>query len=294
MNEQTAKQKEPSVTSDIGAYALVPLWLIESVSASALRLFSYLAAAHADKRGKAYPSRKTMARALHVSTDTVDRALKELAAADALTWEHRPSPDGDWTSSLYTLRFVRPGSRIDAPTPSRTDAATGSRTDAAPEPILTLNRDDVEPVEPEDPTGLNDETSIGLVVPTALSQTVDPADAKNSRPATPARGRSNGRLRDLSTALEKADRRRKDAGNRLARYEGIKSRKNPAYEALWVESNAAWAEYWELGGTVGTDGVDMRPAAIAAREAETPRAPPAAETPNPAFVDRSAKTLRRD
>ena len=50
------------VRSDIGPYAIVPLWLLETgVSGQAVRLYALLAAKYADKHGAGYPSRKALA-----------------------------------------------------------------------------------------------------------------------------------------------------------------------------------------------------------------------------------------
>ena len=71
------------------------------------------------------PGRPTRARRLHKhSTDTVDRALKELVAVGAVTVEHRR----DGTRQLTNRYLVRTG-RIHAATP--TPAVAPGRTNAA-------------------------------------------------------------------------------------------------------------------------------------------------------------------
>lgn len=119
--------------SDIGPYCIAPLWLAESVSANALKAFVIIAAAHADRNtGEGFPSRKRWAAECSFSVDTLDRAIKELESAGALSKEPRQTAFGDQDSNVYTVQFLRPGSRTDAATPSRTGAATGGGTGAAP------------------------------------------------------------------------------------------------------------------------------------------------------------------
>lgn len=102
-------------------FSIVPEWLLTAeVSANAVRLYGLLVR-YADKEGHAHPSRRTLGKRIHVSPDTIDRALKELVAIGAVEVEHRRDESGDLTSNAYILR---PGGRKDAATRGRTDAAT--------------------------------------------------------------------------------------------------------------------------------------------------------------------------
>ena len=127
--------------SDIGRYAIIPEWLLDAgVSSTAIRLFATLAAKFADRDSdEATPSRATLASALGgCSTDTIDRATRELIAIGAIAVEQR-FIGSEPTSNRYMLFFaapetsadLRPPSRMDAGTGSRMDAGTGSRMDAA-------------------------------------------------------------------------------------------------------------------------------------------------------------------
>lgn len=107
--------RRPGVTSDIGPFAIVPMWLIDAgVSGNALRLFTALAGWYTDRdTGKAHPSRSTLAKRIGVSTATVDRAAGELAELGAIAIEPRfersdGEASGRQTSNVYTLRFVQP------------------------------------------------------------------------------------------------------------------------------------------------------------------------------------------
>lgn len=122
-------------------FAIVPEWLleVEDLSAVAVRLYAVLDR-FADSGGRSFPSRRALAEKLHVkSVDTVDRAMKELVAAGAVSVTKRFDDAGDPTSSLYTVHRTPPEkvAARERP-PSRTDAATqpqesgdGGRTDAA-------------------------------------------------------------------------------------------------------------------------------------------------------------------
>jgi hypothetical protein len=137
-----------SLKSDVGPLAVVPLRLLVAagVSDRAVRLFGLLSAKYCDRDGICWPSRKTLAADLGVSTDSVDRALAELTSAGFVAVSRRRLPSGDLTSNRYQLRYAAaekanvlaagltrtpsrtraatPGGRATAATPSRTAAAT--------------------------------------------------------------------------------------------------------------------------------------------------------------------------
>lgn len=84
-------------------FAIVPAYvLFSNVSANAVRLFAVLNR-YANKRGQAWPSRKTLGQLLDVSVATIDRAKDELVELGALHVENRQGPNGDPTSNIYTL-----------------------------------------------------------------------------------------------------------------------------------------------------------------------------------------------
>ena len=59
---------------------------------------------HADKDGTCWPSVRTMARELHLSRATVQRALNDLCTAGFLSRESRWRENGGCTSNLYKIR----------------------------------------------------------------------------------------------------------------------------------------------------------------------------------------------
>jgi hypothetical protein len=139
-----ARRMEPSDASpDLvveDRFAIVPEWLLDAeVSDAAVRLYAVLLR-YGQSSGARMPSRSSLARRLHKkSTDSVDRAMKDLVGIGAVVVEHRYD-GGQRLTNAYHVRTSRPG-RSQPPTPtdggSRRPAATrkkatrGSRTDAA-------------------------------------------------------------------------------------------------------------------------------------------------------------------
>jgi hypothetical protein len=106
-------------------FARVPLWLVRhaDVGDRAVRLYATLAGYADNKTGKCWPSRTSLAADLRCSTDSIDRAAKELIQAGGVTVQHRFDADGNKLPNMWTLH-IDPPSRTGAATPSRTPAAT--------------------------------------------------------------------------------------------------------------------------------------------------------------------------
>lgn len=149
-----------NTTSDSGPFAIIPEWLVvSSLSHGAVRLYALLGLYADWKDGTAWPSRSTLAKHLGVSTDSVDRWIKELEVASALLVTRRPTVADDGQAqnltNLYTvIRVSRPnvegGRRVAA---GGRDTARGGRTDAprgggkgAP---VTRTNNEQEPMEQE-------------------------------------------------------------------------------------------------------------------------------------------------
>ena len=121
-------------------FAIVPEWLLDAdIGDAAVRLYAVLLR-YGQSSGARMPSRATLARRMHKkSTDSVDRALKELVAIGAVVIEHRYD-GGQRLTNAYHLRTSRPAQNAPEPPPkgggrkkaaTRTDRGGGSRTDAA-------------------------------------------------------------------------------------------------------------------------------------------------------------------
>ena len=97
-------------------FAIVPEWLLDAeIGDCAVRLYAVLLR-YGQSSGSRMPSRSTLARRLHKrSTDTVDRAMKELVGLGAVRIEHRYD-DAQRLTNAYHLRTSRPGPTI-SPTP---------------------------------------------------------------------------------------------------------------------------------------------------------------------------------
>ena len=129
------KNSSSQLRSDIGPFAIVPEWLLDSkISHGAVRLYALLAR-YTNNDQAAWPSRATLAKRLGTSKDTVDRYIKELTCVQALVVEHRrdTTKDGNLInrSNLYTLLVTPPGVAASVRPPSRNGAARGSRISAA-------------------------------------------------------------------------------------------------------------------------------------------------------------------
>ena len=107
-------------------FAIVPEWLLDAdIGDAAVRLYAVLLR-YGNSSGARMPSRSTLARRLRKrSTDSVDRAMKDLVAIGAVRIEHRYDGAQRLTNA-YHVRTSRP-----APSNSPTPPDTGSRKSAA-------------------------------------------------------------------------------------------------------------------------------------------------------------------
>src|SRR4051795_4648584 len=89
-------------------FAILPEWLLDAdISDAAIRLYAVLLR-YGQSSGARMPGRTTLARRLHKhSTDTVDRALKELVALGAVAVEHGRDGARQLTNR-YLVRTGRP------------------------------------------------------------------------------------------------------------------------------------------------------------------------------------------
>lgn len=132
---------EPThLTTDIGQYAIVPLWVVQSdLSATAVRVFALLAGKYAHRvTHDCWPSLQRIADDLAIHRNTAKAAIAELVDRGVLTRRQRGNEAGQ-TSNHYTLRFVAPDSfRASAGAPPRTENSPPS--DRKLSPPRTENR----------------------------------------------------------------------------------------------------------------------------------------------------------
>jgi hypothetical protein len=112
---------EGQLISEYEVFARLPEWVLDAaISDKAVRLFAVLLR-HADKGGKAFPSRARIADRLHCSIDSVDRAMAELKHLGAVHVEQQGGRPGEaWKTNIY--RLLRQPSRTAAATPGRMPA----------------------------------------------------------------------------------------------------------------------------------------------------------------------------
>lgn len=99
----------------IGPYAVVPEWLVSAVTPQAVRVWVYLWLRADRTSDECWPSVPTIARALEISTRTVQRALVRLEASGAVRRTRRKTDHGDYTSNLYLLDPTNPATRMSPP-----------------------------------------------------------------------------------------------------------------------------------------------------------------------------------
>lgn len=147
------------VTAD-NRFSIIPHWVIRSgVSGTAIHLYTILMMYANNETGQAWPTRTTLARELDKGTKTVDRALKELEDAGAVTIRRRQrAGTKECYSSLYTVITAAPhhGKRAS----SGEDVDSGSRDGVASNMTLGGVMDD-----PENYTHLTRPTSVTPPIP---------------------------------------------------------------------------------------------------------------------------------
>lgn len=314
---ETKARKTP-LYSDIGPFFMVPLWLVLATdNAHAIRVFAYLGAKHADRdTGEAFPSHRTIALALNISTATVERALQELKRVKAVEIETRKLPTGQ-TSNIYRLRTsipVDPTSPVmtGGSSPAMTGGSSRKRraviTREAPEPESLNQKDATRPVtnqshnEPEPVPETMDRPLDETEPSTYLAPSVDHV-AKTSfatADSTPRPGYHDGNLRRPNSPEGKRERALKDARQRREAaertFDSAKSRHDIAVINTGKTEHQAARDpsVIAVGLLLAEADSAYRTAAQAVRELErepdTP-VPRDASTTRPAFVNRAVTRL---
>lgn len=141
----------PRVVSDLGQFAIVPLWLARQASGPAVRLFAILHAEWADRdTGRLWPTHRTIANAAGIHPGSVRRLLDELRDLGAVSWHPRYDAAGDLTSNVYTLHHARGGTRNSARTGPRISARE-NQNQLEPESTHTRDAHECAPVNLFDP-----------------------------------------------------------------------------------------------------------------------------------------------
>jgi pyocin large subunit-like protein len=92
----------------------------------------------ANKRGECFPDQATIGAEIETCAETVQKYLRELAAAGLVTRQRRHRPDGSRASDLYILPVVKT-----EPKQERSDLGetTPKTEQASPKPELAKNRE---------------------------------------------------------------------------------------------------------------------------------------------------------
>jgi hypothetical protein len=116
-------------------FSIVPEWVLDAaISDAAVRLYAVLLR-FGQTSGARMPARSTLARRMHKkSTDTVDRAMRELVECGAVVVQHR-FDGGQRLTNKYLVRTSRPRDH----TSGGSGRSGGSRTDTAT-PAAAANR----------------------------------------------------------------------------------------------------------------------------------------------------------
>lgn len=85
-------------------FAAVPRWLAAEAPPIEIAVYVALAMRVAGLEGPCFPSMATIAREAHVSTKTVQKALKALRRRGAVSWDR---PNSTRRSNCYWVRFER-------------------------------------------------------------------------------------------------------------------------------------------------------------------------------------------
>ena len=110
--------KMTKMTETVEPFAMIPEWVLFSdLRDRSVRLIGVLMR-HDGEQG-AFPSRKRLATILNCSTDSVDKAVKELESYGLIKRNKRFNDDGSQRSNLFELRLggavhKRPRSRVSA------------------------------------------------------------------------------------------------------------------------------------------------------------------------------------
>lgn len=212
----------PPVQRD-GNFAVIPEWIVfhDTLSPQAIRLYAVLSR-YADRAGHAYPSRARLAADLHVSSPkTVDRALRELEDAGAVSIECRYDAAGDRTSNGYTVHNTPAGVGTQMTPPLVTNDTGGRDTNdtTGRDTDDSVNESHLEEVPPT-PTAAHDTGD--TTPPLAAALDVDEHHCPTHPTPVPGRRCCGTTPKQLQARTERhrkaaeAEQRRRDAAARAA------------------------------------------------------------------------------
>ena len=103
-------------------FAIIPEWVLDAeIGPNAVRCYAILQR-YANNQNQCWPSRSLIAKRMRCSTDTVDRAIKELIGIEAISVQPRKTEAGAPSSNIYTLHLNPRGVAAQMRRGTRTDA----------------------------------------------------------------------------------------------------------------------------------------------------------------------------
>lgn len=230
--EETSQPPERVVADH---FAIVPEWLLDAdISDAAVRLYAVLR--YGATVGARMPSRTTLATRLHKkSTDTIDRALKALAAISAVTIEHRYDGSQRLTNA-YRVRTSRPDG-VEPPTPTDRSSRTVPATCEKRPRSGRMDRERVAADSGHDPEHLTHRNS----------STIDRhPQRKRTQPAGEEEIATACVIDDWRAFVGQTQRARRDVGESVTRWAGLCLASAPQLAVSgrgWAAGQAAAAQH---------------------------------------------------
>lgn len=132
--------KRRHISADV-TFAIIPTWLLNSeTSASSIRLYAVLATFADRETGEGWPSRRTLAKRMHCSIDTIDRATRELVALGAITVTRRYRSDGAPTSSMFVVHVQPAGLALSTGVAAEVRVPTSTDAGGVPAQVRHITR----------------------------------------------------------------------------------------------------------------------------------------------------------
>jgi hypothetical protein len=130
-------------------FALIPEWVLYADISPAAKVVYCVLHRYANSNGKCFPSRKSISSKAGIGLSTLDRAIDDLIALEAVKVKRRTSETGSPTSNEYTVIVNRPTPDLNRPpieneqTPLfKSDNQTKAILNQSQEPISSSSKDD--------------------------------------------------------------------------------------------------------------------------------------------------------
>jgi hypothetical protein len=192
-----ARTGEKQLRTQIGQFAMVPLWVLEAIArtaasadqdvdaaARAVLVYAWLGARYANRELRAWPKREQLAQAIGISLPTLARALKLLRDAGTLITKRRHAGDGSVLGLDYVLVQVEPDShQVQSETKDEPDHQIQPDTKDVAAPSVPVGDDGADHrIQPDQSISSSQTQLLGDPDPATISKN------KDSSTATPPTG----------------------------------------------------------------------------------------------------------